>query len=112
VTRTFDATFVMDNPADYRVLPGMTAKIVIEHPFTDEKAPRIPGNAVWADPDGETFVWVVDPSNSTLQKRAVKVGKPHDESLEIYEGLKTGEVVATSGVSDLREGDLVKKYQR
>jgi RND family efflux transporter MFP subunit len=112
VTRTFDATFVMENPADASVFPGMTAKVLTEHPFSESGSARVPGRAVFTDEAGATFVWVVDASSSTVSRRAVSVGAPHGDTLEIHSGIDSGDVVAASGVNELREGNLVRRYER
>jgi RND family efflux transporter MFP subunit len=110
MTRTFDATFVMDNPKDVNVLPGMTAKITVEYPLSDLSGTRIPGHAVFADEQGSTYVWVVDPETWTVSIRPVTIGAPQGDRLEIHEGLTPGEIIATSGIGSLQEGMLVKEY--
>ena len=56
-------------------------------------------------------LWVVDKEMMTAQRRGVTTGDLTGEAnIQITEGLKSGEMVAVSGVSQIREGMKVKPF--
>jgi multidrug efflux pump subunit AcrA (membrane-fusion protein) len=69
----------------------------------------IPVIAVFADEVGVSHVWVVDKDTMKVQKRKVKTGElTGTDSIQILEGLQSGEKIATTGVAQLREGMQVR----
>ncbi|MEO0809931.1 MAG: efflux RND transporter periplasmic adaptor subunit [Pseudomonadota bacterium] len=56
-------------------------------------------------------VYVFDPESSTVKRRQVKLAGVRDNQLLIVDGLKSGERVASAGVSFLSEGMKVKLLQ-
>jgi multidrug efflux pump subunit AcrA (membrane-fusion protein) len=63
----------------------------------------VPRSAVKA---GATFLLVVD-ATDRVHKQPVKLGLQSEDGVEILDGLKEGQLVITSNLNDLREGDLV-----
>jgi multidrug efflux system membrane fusion protein len=58
-------------------------------------------------------VWVYDKESGTVKRRKVTTGNlTGTGSIEIVEGLATGEMIAISGVSMLREGMKVKPVDK
>jgi len=110
VTRTFAATFEFAPPADVAILPGMTAKISVRN-GSKAGGVRIPVQAASAGADGKPFVWVVDAEASTVRRRAVALGPLADAQVEVLEGLAAGDVVAVSGIDQLREGMRVRRFE-
>jgi len=107
-TQTYRATLSMDQPDTIRVLPGMTAQVHSRGKINENRNGEyfiIPAIAVVpGDGDGQ-YVWVVDQNNSTVHKRKVSVGSVTGErDIEILGGLKSGEMVVVSGITQLREG--------
>jgi multidrug efflux pump subunit AcrA (membrane-fusion protein) len=69
----------------------------------------IPSIAVFPGDSGESFVWVVDPAQLIVNKRQIKAGGVTGAaSIEVIEGLKTGDRVVIAGIKQLREGMQVK----
>ena len=112
-TRTFEATLVIERPADVSVLPGMTAKVIISAPAEAAglSGMRIPANATVSDDEGKAFVWVVDPSNMTVRPVPVELGELSGSDVSILSGLSDGEQIAISGVHQLREGMAVRRFE-
>lgn len=111
-TRTFEATLAFDNPPDVSVLPGMTARVGIRVPEDrDRGGVRIPATAAVADDAGEAFVWLVDSQSMTVSRRPVKLGQLLGDDVIVREGLQGGETVAVSGVSQLRDGMAVRRFE-
>lgn len=57
--------------------------------------------------DGKSFVWVVDPTASTVSMQGVEVEAKAGESFTV-DGLKAGTRVVTAGVHSLAEGQKVR----
>lgn len=110
VTRTFAVKFRFDNPANATVLPGMTAKIVVDAP-TETTSIWIPIQAATADEQGAAFVWLVDTKTMTVAKRPVQLGTMSSADIEVTGGLSKGDVVAVSGVQELRDGMQVRRFE-
>ena len=107
-TQTYRATLRMDQPETIRVLPGMTAQVHAEAKTNGNNNGGyfiIPAIAVVPGDGPDQYVWVVDQNDRTVQKRKVKVGSVTGEKdIEILGGLKAGDMVVVSGITQLREG--------
>jgi RND family efflux transporter MFP subunit len=108
MTRTFDATFLMDPPEDVRILPGMTAKVAIRARREGESGFSVPGVAVWADEAGTSYLWKVDPQTNQVSKAPVELGAMAGSTIQIVEGLSAGDVIVTSGVRVVTEGSVIR----
>ena len=112
VTRTFEVTFGFEPPSDIALVPGMTARMVVRRlgqPGTTVQ--RLPANAVFAADDGQTSVWKVDPVAMTVSRAPVEVGAMFGAEVEVVGGLVDGDLVAVTGVANLREGDPVRRLE-
>jgi RND family efflux transporter MFP subunit len=112
-TRTFEATLLFDNPGDVNIMGGMTAKVVID---VLNRAGRggmqVPSVAVVAGSEDSGAVWVVDPQAMTVSRRDVVTGELQGTNIEIKSGLSAGDLIAISGVHQLRDGLEVRRYER
>jgi RND family efflux transporter MFP subunit len=109
-TQTYEVVLGLVQPADVRVLPGMSVEVLPEAAAAGA-APRpilIPLKAVVAGPDGTPSVWVVDPASSRVSARPIEVGPVSGDAILVREGLEAGERIATAGVHHLRDGMLVR----
>lgn len=116
-TRTYQARFAFERTPDVNVLPGMTARVVLDVPSDEgaagaSRAIRVPVQAVLAGPAGEVFVWVVDPESQQVSRAPVVTGSPSGDEIAIERGLDPGQTIAVSGVHDLREGMTVRRFER
>lgn len=111
-TRTFKATFAFDPPVDLSIRPGMTAKVTLGGgpSGTSSGALSIPARAVTNDGGGEAFVWVIDPDSMRARKNPVAIGELDDDVVAVESGLTGGEMIAVSGVHQLRDGMAVRRY--
>ncbi|MFQ5656396.1 MAG: efflux RND transporter periplasmic adaptor subunit [Candidatus Methylomirabilales bacterium] len=109
-TRTFQVTLIFDSPEDVSVLPGMTAKVRVKSAAISEKV-RIPAAAALTDESGKAYVWLVDPSSMTVRRTPVEVGPLSGSEVEVHKGLSRGDQVAISGVHQLREGMVVRRFE-
>jgi RND family efflux transporter MFP subunit len=115
-TQTYQVVFRMPQPDDdINVLPGMTATVTGSARMRAETKEVfiVPAIAVVADASGKPNVWIVDKETLKVQRRAVKTGDlTGTDSIEIIDGLKSGETIAISGVSRLREEMQVRDLSK
>ena len=113
VTRTFEVTFVFKNPPNLAILPGMTARVNATEVGGSYKGTysRIPANVVLADEGGASYVWLVDQSSMTVHKKSVELGELSGSEVEVRSGLAEGDLIAISGVRNLREGTVVRRLE-
>jgi len=114
VTRTYAVTLSFDPPSDVAVRSGMTAKVIVTVPADlaeDVVAFTVPASAVVADEDGTPLVWLVDEASMTVSRAPVVLGEISGTDVEIASGLASGDVIAVSGVNNLRDGMLVRRLE-
>ncbi len=111
-TQTFPITFTMPQPSDLRVLPGMTALVVLSDLLLGEEDSvpvTVPAHAVFSDASGATQVWVIDTQARTVHRRDVRVGPvTGTESIVVLDGLTPGETIAVAGIYQLEEGQEIR----
>lgn len=102
-TRTAEVETIIAN-RDHRLKPGMFARvnIILER---KEDAPVIPVKAVLSK-DSRKYVMVV--TDSVARRKDVKTGIYRKETVEIIEGLASGESVVVEGNYGLKDGASVE----
>ncbi len=123
ITRTFAVTLNFDPDDRVNVLPGMTARVVIV--ANADLAWSVPSTAVQEDTQGP-YVWKVDPQEMTVSRCFVQLGdgmagdrvrlKRQEEDAETADekpaaGVQAGDMIAISGILQLREGMKVRKFE-
>ncbi|MFO7645133.1 MAG: efflux RND transporter periplasmic adaptor subunit, partial [Desulfosarcina sp.] len=114
-TQTYQVVLQMPKPDDINVLPGMTATVTGSTQTREESRGvfMVPAIAIVADVVGKPNVWIVDKETLKVQRRPVKTGDlTGTDSIEIIDGLKSGDTIAISGVSRLREGMQVSDLSK
>jgi len=110
-TNTYRVVLSLPSPEDdeANILPGMSASFS-PHGSVVEMRPLyfIPVEALQATPDRSSFVWVLDPEQSTVQRRPVRIGTLSGRSVQVLEGLSEGDRVITAGAAYLADGELVR----
>lgn len=98
-TRTFPVEILVDN-SDLSLKPGFFTKGTI---FTkkDENVMAVPDAAV-STLAGESSVYVIE--NDVIRKQSVSLGARVDGNIEITNGLKGAEILATTQLSELATG--------
>lgn len=89
-----------------RLLPGMYVRVRLEQ-GVDERAIRIPQQAVQRSADGSSTVWVVGADNKPEQ-RPVKTGAAVGDEWIVRDGLKVGDTVIVEGFQKLQPGAPVQ----
>jgi RND family efflux transporter MFP subunit len=112
-TRTFAGTFLFEAPEDVLVLPGMTAKVRMTLPRTSEWAAGtfvVPSQAIRSTETGSAFVWRKQGDRGQVERIEVAIGHLAGGRMEIIsESLNPGDLIVTSGVMLLEEGDPVRE---
>ncbi|MEM6580855.1 MAG: efflux RND transporter periplasmic adaptor subunit [Pseudomonadota bacterium] len=110
-TQTFRATFTMDAPNSFTVLPGMTSTVTLD--FTrvlgEQKSKWVPVRAVQADEALAPRVWLLNPDDMTVSSRDVEIGRLSGGSIEILDGLSGGDEIIAVGAPYLAEGMRVTR---
>jgi RND family efflux transporter MFP subunit len=107
-TRTLTAHIAFNNP-DHALRPGMFGTVrLLEQ--AQRQAILIPRAAALNDGPGATQVFVI--SNGVATARDVRLGDAVGELVRVISGVAAGDVVATSGVSRLRDGMKVNAETR
>jgi RND family efflux transporter MFP subunit len=112
VTRTFPVTLIMDQPAGNPVRPGMAADVRMVGRLPEqarEVGISIPAAALFAGDDAnQSYVFIVDESSMTLNKRQVEVSLPSTTGILVKSGLEVGEWLVIAGVNSVSEGQQVR----
>jgi RND family efflux transporter MFP subunit len=117
VTRTYKATFQFDKPGDVNILPGMTARVTLNpsaetmEKYSPQGGIKVPAAAVASDPQGDPYVWRIDPSTMKVSRVAVTLGEIGTSDITITSGLDMGDLIAITGVSQLHEDAQVRPLE-
>jgi RND family efflux transporter MFP subunit len=114
-TQTYQVVFVMDQPREASILPGMTAMVTAEtiQGVTGKKVILIPAIAVMEGAGKQPFVWTYDEKTSTVKQQPIKVGRLEgSEKIFIKEGLQGGETIVVAGLTQLEKGMKVRPWEK
>ena len=116
LTQTFEVTFIMPQPDDIALLPGMNALVRLEATLkknADFKTRiMIPAFAVMGADDGSSYVWIVDRSDMTVHKKRIELGQmTGQDNIFITDGLIGGELLVVAGMKSLQEGMKVQLWK-
>jgi RND family efflux transporter MFP subunit len=111
-TRTYPITLLMEQPEDFKILPGMAGRSTADQENADaglRPGIVIPVAAIFSPEENDTsYVWVFDEQTMTVSRRKVVTGELTDQGVPVEEGLTPGDWVVTAGVSYLAEGQTVR----
>ena len=96
----------------------MAVEAAIDYPLPSREGYTLPlaalikdgasGSPGDAQAPASAGVYVYDPESSTVKRRQVTVGGIQENMLVVIDGLSVGELVASAGVSFLKEGQEVR----
>lgn len=104
VTRTRRVKIALENPPD-TVRLGTTITAELEGP--DLTAIMIPQTTV-LQKDGKPHVWLIDGEKGEVHLVPIETGPVVGRALQVADGLKAGDRIATAGVNSLEEGQKIK----
>lgn len=96
---------IVPNPKGI-LLPGMFVRAVVKEGI-NKQAILVPQQAVFRDPKGNPFVYIVDRENK-VQIRPIKVDRAIGDQWLVSEGLQVGEKVIIEGIQKIMPGVPVK----
>lgn len=106
VNRTFRIeTYIDPKLLEFRA--NMIAVVKIQN-YMNPAAFSVPVNIVLKDRE-EPYVYVAEKKGNTFQaaKRQVRTGRAYNGKVEITDGLKDGDIVVTSGLFNMKPGDVI-----
>jgi len=116
-TQSYQVVFTLPQPTDIKILPGMSAELMLN--IADNTRPLnravLPASAIMKrDADGQHIIWIYDDAKGIVSPSVVKLGKVTSEGIEILTGINTGDKVVVAGVLYLSDGLRVKplRWQR
>ncbi|MDY7219133.1 efflux RND transporter periplasmic adaptor subunit [Denitrificimonas sp. JX-1] len=109
-TQSYEVVLTLEPGYELTILPGMSVDIVPRGPLEGLSMSQIkvPLKSIYSNGEHATGVWVVDPDTARVTLREVTLGKVLGADVVVNSGLTGGEKIATAGVSQLREGMLVR----
>lgn len=105
-TQTYRGRVAVAIPETAFILPGMVGRVIASTPGNGQDL-TIPITAVAAAADGASFVWVVGENNS-VSARPVTLGDLSGGHVIVTEGLETGEMIVSAGVSQIIDGMTIR----
>jgi len=108
LTRTYQARYQLGGSGKNAPL-GATVTVHLAGDNTKDARPlyEIPVGALYDGGEGSS-VWVIDPTTSSLSRRAVEVAKLGSETALVDQGLKPGERILALGAHLVQQGERVK----
>ncbi len=109
VAQTYEVSMALTRPAEWNILPGMTATVVAR--VRDREASvvsYVPTSALVGDAEETFFVWLYDPETQLVEKRSVTVGAPQGAGVPVLSGLSGGDMIVATGASQLQAGMRVR----
>ncbi|MEM1134899.1 MAG: efflux RND transporter periplasmic adaptor subunit [Bacteroidota bacterium] len=106
--RTFKITMNARNKDGY-LKPNTLAMVKIND-YTKEGAVTVPANLIQKSTSGDSFLYIMEKRDgkSLVKKIVVKTGRTFNGRTVIEEGLKEGDMVITTGYSEVIDGEEVK----
>lgn len=111
LAQTYEVSFLMEKPADWNILPGMTATAVIQLQARSNTTMLVPASALVPMPDDTLAVWVFDPVTGFVKRRTIQTAAPREDGVPVLRGLKPGDQVVVAGASQLQEGMKVRPLE-
>jgi len=108
VAQTYEVSFLMDNPAAWNILPGMTATARIKTRSDGSGQLLIPASALVPAADNSLRVWVYDDASQTVTLRKVVTSAPQKSGVPLTSGLEPGERIVITGASQLQAGMKIR----
>ncbi|WP_193743254.1 efflux RND transporter periplasmic adaptor subunit [Sandarakinorhabdus sp. AAP62] len=96
-------------PANARLASGQIGSARLVLGPAEPGAPLlVPATAVFSARADEGFVYVLEPETRRVRQRLVSLGTVGPQGVVVTGGLKPGEMVATTGIDRLREGQVIE----
>ena len=108
--RTFKVQVGLKEDGSKNFKPNMMASIEICD-YTADSAIVVPNSLLQQTPQGESFVYIINPLKDGLGEVArvmVEVGQSHNEKTEVRSGLNANQILINKGSRSIKAGQTVK----
>jgi RND family efflux transporter MFP subunit len=110
-SRVFDVEVTIPNPQGL-LKPGMIASMVVNEPGARTEFPVVPLIAITrskVDPNAYAVLVVEETAGKSVARmRTVTLGESYGNSVAVNSGVKPGEIVITTGVTQVADGEEVR----
>lgn len=112
-TQSYEVVLALEPGYESTVLPGMSLDIIPRQNLAALAGAdvKIPLQAVFSNSENATGVWVYNPESSRVSWQPVELGEVLNKNITVLTGLAGDEQIVTAGVSQLREGMLVRPLE-
>jgi len=111
VSQTYEVIYAMDAPEGITITPGIRATVTLIG--SDDTLPGVlgvPMTALMTAADESISVWLYNPQTHRIHKQPVVVGPMVNGWVAVLSGVEAGQQVVSAGVSQMKEGLLVRPY--
>lgn len=102
------------NLTDYgkgKILPGMSAEVIIEYSDQNNNLFKVPSTAIFKQ-NGVSSVWIFLKTNKTVQSRTVEIVEIKSSGTAIVSGdITEKDIIVSAGVHSLKEGQQVETLE-
>lgn len=106
-TGTFPVEIQVEAGAE-RFVQGLVAKITLAPPGAQAAAATVVPLQALLEANGDrAWVFVLDPTKSTVKRVVIRTGRISAEQIEVVDGLRSGQQVVIDGAAFLTDGDTV-----
>ncbi len=110
-SRVFDVEVTIPNPQGL-LKPGMIASMVVSESGATTEVPVVPLTSITrskADPNAYAVLVIEEAGGKQIARlRSVALGESYGNSVAISKGVKPGEIVVTTGVTQVTDGEEVR----
>jgi RND family efflux transporter MFP subunit len=107
VARTYEVTFEFDAPQGIKVLPGLSAEVVLTDESTEMQL-SVPVAALVPDVSGDSTLWVYNSESKKAKKHVVKTGRLCGaDYIIILSGISVGDQVVVEGSRLITKGQTL-----
>ena len=122
ITRTYQVTLMITTLNNKNVLPGMTATVFAEERNVKDESQvfSLPVNALTADENNAPYVFAVNESDLTVNRRNVVIGdfiggignksSENSDRVTILKGISKDELIVTAGAKLLTDGQKIRLF--
>jgi RND family efflux transporter MFP subunit len=105
----YPAYFSLQNQGDGKILPGMSAEIVIEYQTQNDHLFTVPSTSIFKS-GNQTKVWIYNPEQQIIHSREVEILQIKSSGDSVVKGkLSDNDIIVSAGVHSLTEGQKVKQ---
>ena len=110
IAHTYKVKVAITN-RDRKLKPGMICNVFLDNCKPGSRL-VVPNSSVLVDERGRNYVYTVNSSNNTVQRKYIKTGEMLTNGIVVAEGLSSGENVITAGQHKVVDNALVQVIKK